>query len=95
MGRRARATSQIPPTINYKFWFDDFHVALVTLDHVAYRVRRDCLENASRHLTRLIAEATKTADKETPFGCPIIPLNLPSSSLEHFLEVVTDPKGNE
>ncbi len=85
----------MPPTINYKFWFDDIHVALITLDRVAYRVRRDCLESASCPLKRLIAEASKTADKETSFGCPIVHLSLPSAEVEAFLEVVTDPKGNE
>ena len=89
------ATSQIPPTINYKFWFDDLHVVLLSSDHVAFRVRRDCLEDVSWRLTHLIAEARKSPDKESFFGCPVVHLDVSSANLEPFLEVVTDPNGNK
>ncbi|KAM5544913.1 hypothetical protein V8D89_001811, partial [Ganoderma adspersum] len=78
-----------------KFWFDDLHVVLLSSDRVAFRVRRDCLEAASHRLQHLIADASKTADKRSPFGCPIVHLDVVSAGLEPFLEVVTDPMGNE
>ncbi|PIL28400.1 hypothetical protein GSI_09551 [Ganoderma sinense ZZ0214-1] len=87
-------SEQIPPP---KFWFDDIgiHVALVTTDRIAYRVRRDCLESVSRRLQHLIAKASKVVDKESPFGCSTVSLDIPSSRLKPFLEVVTDSMESE
>ncbi|KAI1786577.1 hypothetical protein LXA43DRAFT_1033247 [Ganoderma leucocontextum] len=95
LSRPPSIVSRIPPTINYKFWFDDVHVALITSDRIAYRVRSNCLRSASHHLADLITGATKTADKESSFGCPIVHLDIPSARLEPFLDVVTDYMGHE
>ena len=91
----SRPSLVISHTINYKFWFDDLHVVLLSSDNVAFQVRSDCLEAASPHLQRLIAEASKTEHKRSSYGCPVVHLEVSSANLEPLLEVVTDPDGNK